>query len=109
MQIDKTKALQELEIPEAMFNELLHIFVEQTEMTLKVIGEAVNNKNYEEIRQNAHFIKGSAGNLRINGIQDIAKEIEFNARENRDIAVIKISIEKLKMAFEEVKKEVAGG
>jgi HPt (histidine-containing phosphotransfer) domain-containing protein len=96
MQIDRARAL-------------LNIFIEQTRSALKILEEAVDNNNYEEIRMNAHFIKGSAGNLRIDGIQGIAKEIELGAMEKQDIDVIKGNIEKLITVFEEVKKEVSSG
>jgi len=109
MQIDRARALRELGISEKMFNELLEIFIEQTRSALKILEEAVDNNDYEEIRKNAHFIKGSAGNLRIDGIQGIAKEIELGAIEQQDIIIIKDSIGKLRVFFEEVKKEVSDG
>jgi HPt (histidine-containing phosphotransfer) domain-containing protein len=109
MLIDREKAFRELDMPEELFNELLDMFVEQTEPALKTLEETANNKDYEEIRKSAHLINGSAGNLRIEGIQSIAKGIELAASEKQDIEVIKGNIEKLKIAFEEVKKEVANG
>ena len=51
-----------------MFNELLNVFVEQTETALKILKKTVTRKNYEEMRKQAHLISGSAGNLRISGI-----------------------------------------
>jgi HPt (histidine-containing phosphotransfer) domain-containing protein len=109
MLIDREKAFRELDMPEELFNELLDMFVEQTEPALKTLEETANNKDYEEIRKSAHLINGSAGNLRIEGIQSIAKGIELAASEKQDIEVIKGNIEKLKIDCEEVKKEVANG
>jgi HPt (histidine-containing phosphotransfer) domain-containing protein len=109
MLIDRAKAFRELDIPEDLFNELLDIFIEQTEPAMKTLEETADRKNYEEIRKSAHLINGSAGNLRISGIQLIAKEIELGPTEKQDIAVIKDNIGKLRIAFEEVKKEVSGG
>ena len=109
MLIDREKAFRELDMPEDLFNELLDMFIEQTEPALKILEETADNKDYEEIRKSAHLIQGSAGNLRIEGIQSIAKGIELAASEKQDIEVIKGNIEKLRVAFEEVKKEVANG
>jgi HPt (histidine-containing phosphotransfer) domain-containing protein len=109
MLIDREKAFRELDMPEDLFNELLEMFVEQTEPALKTLEAIVDNQNYGEIRKSAHLIHGSAANLRIVGIQSIAKEIEVGSTENQDIEVIKRNIEKLRSAFEEVKKEVSGG
>ncbi len=109
MLVDRAKAFRELDIPEELFNELLDMFVEQTEPVLKTLEETADNKNYEEIRKSAHLINGSAGNLRIEAIQSIAKAIELGASEKQDIAIIKNNLGKLRVTFEEVKKEVAGG
>jgi HPt (histidine-containing phosphotransfer) domain-containing protein len=109
MLIDREKAFRELDMPEELFNELLDMFVEQTEPALKFLEDTADNKNYEEIRKSAHLINGSAGNLRIEGIQIIAKEIELGATQKQDIEIIKDNIGKLRVAFEEVKKEVAHG
>jgi HPt (histidine-containing phosphotransfer) domain-containing protein len=109
MLIDREKAFRELDMPEDLFNELLDMFVEQTEPALKTLEEIVDDKNYQEIRKSAHLINGSAGNLRIEGIQTIAKAIEIGSTENQDIGIIKGNIAKLRIAFEELKKEVSGG
>jgi HPt (histidine-containing phosphotransfer) domain-containing protein len=109
MLIDREKAFRELDMPEELFNELLDMFVEQTEPALKILEETADKKDYEEIRKSAHLIQGSAGNLRIEGIQSIAKEIEIGATQKQDIEIIKDEIGKLRVAFEEVKKEIAHG
>ena len=73
MLIDREKAFRELDMPEDLFNELLDMFIEQTEPALKILEEITENTDYEEIRKTAHLIQGSAGNLRIEVIQSIAK------------------------------------
>ncbi|MFA5323086.1 MAG: Hpt domain-containing protein [Smithella sp.] len=109
MLIDREKAFRELDMPEELFNELLDMFVEQTEPALKTLEEITDGTDYEEIRKSAHLIQGSAGNLRIEGIQAMAKQIELGASQKQDIEVLKSNIGKLKVAFEEVKKEIAHG
>jgi len=109
MLIDRKRALQEINISEKMFNELLNVFIEQTEPALKILEEKAEKRKYEEIRKKAHFIGGSAGNLRIEGIRSLAKEIELEAMEKREISVIKSHIGKLRNDFEKVKEEVSGG
>jgi len=109
MLINREKAFRELDMPEDLFNELLDMFVEQTEPALKILEAVTENTDYEEIRKTAHLIQGSAGNLRIEVIQSIAKEIEIGATQKQDIKIIKDNIGKLKVTFEEVKKEVADG
>ena len=108
MLIDREKAFRELDMPEDLFNELLDMFIEQTEPVLKTLEETADNKNYGEIRKSAHLIHGSAANLRIVGIQSIAKAIEIGSTENQDIDIIKSNIAKLRIVFQELKKEVSG-
>ncbi|MDD2702547.1 MAG: Hpt domain-containing protein [Candidatus Omnitrophica bacterium] len=109
MQIDRERALRELEISGEMLDELLGIFIEQTGAALQEIVGAINVNNHQEIGESAHFIKGSAGNLRMEGIRALAQEIESGVEKNQDISIIKANVEKLKAAFEEVKKEVGCG
>jgi len=109
MLIDREKAFREMDMPEDLFNELLDMFIEQTEPALHALEEAARGMDYEGLRKSAHLINGSAGNLRIDPVQKIARQIETAAAEKQDIAVIKENIKKLNVVFEAVKKEVAGG
>ncbi len=109
MLIDREKAFRELDMPEELFNELLDMFIEQTEPALKSLENITGTTDYEEIRKAAHLIQGSAGNLRIEAVQSIAKAIEIGATQKLDIGVIKSNIGTLKSVFEQVKKEVADG
>ncbi len=106
IRIDKKKALSELGIPEEMYDELLGDFITQTEVSVKQLEELVPTDNFEEIRKAAHFIKGSAGNLRIEEIHILAKEIEFASKENRDKKAIEVDVARLRILFEELKKIV---
>lgn len=106
MLIDREKAFRELDMPEDLFNELLDMFVEQTEPAVKFLKEISADTDYETIRKSAHLINGSAGNLRIEAVQSIAKKIEMAASQKQDIEAIKSDIEKLSVIFEEVKKEI---
>lgn len=107
MLIDREKAFRELDMPEDLFDELLDMFVEQTEPAMKFLEEISASTDYEDIRKSAHLINGSAGNLRIEAVQAIAKQIELAASQKQDIDIIKGNIGKLKTVFEEVKKEIA--
>lgn len=103
MHLDKEKAVRELGIPEEMYSELLRVFIEQTEEPLNSLVEKIKSGNFEEIAKTAHFIKGSAGNLRIDEIYSIAKDIELGAKEQQDINTLGDNASKLRSAFEELK------
>jgi len=104
MLLDRKRALAELGIPEEMYNELLQDFVAETESALHNLFEAIQSGNRDDIASSAHFIKGSSGNLRIDDLYVLAKEIEFDARTNKDTAVMAQNASKLKASFEELKK-----
>ena len=66
---------------------LIESFLEESISILDALQESITAKNYEQIKSNAHAIKGSAGNLRFNEVYEMSKEIEFaatNAAENFD-------------------------
>ena len=106
MQLDKQKALRELGIPEEMYDELLRDFIQQSEEPLKQLEGLVLTGDFEEIRKAAHFIKGSAGNMRVEEMYSIAKEVEFAAKDAGDKSTIGENIAKLRSAFEELKKSI---
>lgn len=104
--MDKQKAMQELGIPEELLNELVQEFLKQAEVIIDELKEVLANKDFEEIRKKAHFIKGSAGNLRMDEIYRIAKDMEFNAAENKDIEKLQSDFENFRQAFVELKRNV---
>ena len=104
MNLDKKKIAEELGIPEDMYNELLQDFTNQAETVLPQLQAAVEAKDFQQIMERGHFIKGSAGNLRIGELYAIAKEIESGAKEGKDLETIKMHMESFKNGFEELKK-----
>ncbi len=109
MLIDRKKALLELDMQEEMFNDLLNMFIEQTEPAVRQLEVITSPFDYEAIRKTAHYINGSAASMRIEAVQSIAGRIEVEASDKQDIIMIKDSIMKLKDVFEALKKEIAEG
>ena len=103
MQFDKQAALKELGVSEDMYDELLQIFIKQTEITLKNLEAVIKLEDFGQIAKSAHFINGSAANLRLEEIRALAKDIDAQAKGNKDIKIIEENIRKLKKEFEEVK------
>jgi HPt (histidine-containing phosphotransfer) domain-containing protein len=58
---------------------LVGSFLEESVGIMEKLTEAINSKDYANIKTQAHAIKGSAGNLRFNEIYEMAKEMEFAA------------------------------
>jgi len=60
---------------------LVGSFLEESTAILTRLEDAIATKDYSAIYQNAHSIKGSAGNLRFNEIYEMAKSMEHAANE----------------------------
>jgi len=58
---------------------LIGSFLEESETIMGSLSDAIDAKNYADIKSHAHSIKGSAGNLKFNEIYEMAKEIELSA------------------------------
>ncbi|HIP46895.1 MAG TPA: Hpt domain-containing protein [Campylobacterales bacterium] len=64
---------------------LLELFVENAQVSLANIEDAIETNDIQAIQNEAHAIKGSASNLMLADIQDMARDMENAARENRKI------------------------
>ncbi|MCW8896039.1 MAG: Hpt domain-containing protein [Sulfurimonas sp.] len=62
---------------------LIGSFLQESVSMLDALKESINAKNYEQIKSNAHAIKGSAGNLRFDEIYEMAKDIEFAGNDSK--------------------------
>ena len=60
---------------------LIESFLEESGTILKTLESAIASKDYTSIALQAHSIKGSAGNLRLNEIYEMTKEMELSAKE----------------------------
>ena len=63
---------------------LIGSFLEETPAALNSLQSGVDNRDFSAIRSQAHFIKGSAGNLRFNEVYEMAKEMELAAGNSQE-------------------------
>ena len=80
-----TKKLQEeLELSKDELLMLLKLFLNKMNEVIPELKNAITCQNYTQIAHLAHTIKGSSGNFRIQELQELASQIEFQAKkENR--------------------------
>jgi len=60
---------------------LIGSFLEESIPALTELNSSIASNNLETVAQQAHAIKGSAGNLRFNEIYEMAKDMELSAKE----------------------------
>lgn len=58
---------------------LLSSYLEESKPIVVKLGLAIESNDYETIRSAAHSLKGSSGNLRLNELYDMTKEMELAA------------------------------
>ena len=64
---------------------LIDSFLQESPPILEALQEAINTEDFLSIKEQAHAIKGSAGNLRFNEVYEMSREMELSAAdENRD-------------------------
>ncbi len=64
---------------------LLEMFLETASLSMQSLEDAINAKDFESIKQEAHSLKGSAANLMLDDIFNISKELEDAAKDKLDI------------------------
>jgi HPt (histidine-containing phosphotransfer) domain-containing protein len=104
---EKQRILQELGgISEDLYDELIGNLISQVHEQIPKLKGCLNNDDYNGIAESAHFIKGSAGNLRIHTIHNIAKSIEEAAsQDKKDRNAIVNALRKLEESLAQLEKE----
>ena len=74
--IDKKELAKELRFDVEDVEILLSAFIESSQESLQNIKESIKSSDLKTVQVEAHAIKGSAGNLRLVGIQKMAYIIE---------------------------------
>jgi HPt (histidine-containing phosphotransfer) domain-containing protein len=103
---EKQSILQKLGgISEDFYDSLIHDFIAQVHEQIPKLKECLNNEHYDCVIESAHFVKGSAGNLRIHNIHIPAESIEQAARaEKKDRERMARDLEKLEEALAQLEK-----
>ena len=64
------------------FNELFDLYITTTSSDLEQLKAALNEENVELVHERAHSIKGSSGNLGLDELFELARDIDDKARAN---------------------------
>jgi len=97
--VDLQKIADELDFDLEDIEMLMEVFLESSKDSLDELKGAIDSNDLETLFRSAHSIKGSAANLTLMEISDLAKEIEHSAKEQKDIDY-QANYEKLKSLIE---------
>ena len=64
---------------------LIGVFLESAKESMQNLKNGIDSNNLEKVFHSAHAIKGSAANLTLHAISDLAKFIEHHARDGENI------------------------
>lgn len=81
---------------------ILASFISETTTLLNVLKEHVDTMDSDKIKSSAHAIKGSAGNLKLNEIYEMAKKIEVAGSEKDSDFKYEVYIEAIERAIKTI-------
>lgn len=92
---DRKRALEDLEIPEEIYDELIEDFIEMANEEMDKIRELLKtDDNLAPIKKVAHSIKGAAANLRLEPSRLISAAMELDSPSYDDIKNKMTALEK---------------
>ncbi len=77
---------------------IVESFLKETTSILQLLEKSIEAKDYDKIRSNAHAIKGSAGNIKLNEIYEMAKDMELEAAKQNSEFDYKLYFDAIKSA-----------
>jgi len=70
--------------------QMLDMFFQSSDERLSALGKEFDNRNYKELAEQAHKLKGLVSNLSINKALNILKDLQEAAGLKNDVLIIKL-------------------
>jgi HPt (histidine-containing phosphotransfer) domain-containing protein len=100
--IDMDSVLERVGGDESFLRELLDIYIDDFMEKYNQLEQAIEEADFNNIKEIGHSLKGSSGNLSLNRLHETAFGIEIAGKEN-DIAQARVLFIRLKEEFMELK------
>jgi len=104
--VDMEKIRENLPLPEDKIKKLLNKYSSTIDDSFLKLKEATLSHNFAAMTQEAHSIKGSAGNLRFEKLRELAEVMEKESRIEADIDYISI-LDEIRTVIDRLKHEIA--
>lgn len=95
--IDMDSVLERVGGDEAFLQELIDIYIDDFMEKYAQLEQAIAQGDFENIKEIGHSLKGSSGNLSLNGLHETAYGIELSGKE--------YNLEQAKLLFARLKEE----
>ncbi|MDD2886935.1 MAG: ATP-binding protein [Aliarcobacter sp.] len=99
---NKNDAINALSLDESIIDMLLDNFFLTLDSDLKKIQNAIDSKNSIELRESAHYLKGSCANLVMKEAVEILQDIETKSKEGET----NFDLRRLRLYFQRMKEEL---
>ncbi len=99
---NKNDAINALSLDESIIDMLLDNFFLTLDSDLKKIQNAIDSKNSIELKESAHYLKGSCANLVMKEAVEILQDIETKSKDGET----NFDLRRLKLYFERMKEEL---
>jgi len=100
--LDLEKIAKELDFDLEDVEMLLEVYLDTAQDSLAELKKAIEENNLESMFASSHAIKGSASNIKLDKVSELARYIENNARSNNNIDYIQ-EYKKLKELIEAIR------
>ena len=102
---DSKTALEQVGGDRDLLKELVDIYAEEYPSQLQKLGEAVENKEADTVRETAHTIKGAVGNFGAHSTVKAALNLE-NIGKSGDLSVAGDALAALRTELEQLEREL---
>lgn len=81
---------------------LVQSFQQESEGLIEQLESAITDKNFKEISNVAHSIKGSSGNLKFTEMYELSKDMELSAKSEKEDYPYAEACESIKIAISSI-------
>jgi HPt (histidine-containing phosphotransfer) domain-containing protein len=103
--IDKTRALNDFQITEKDFDEMLVEFVTQANDNIRNLKKELFEGNVEAAERFAHSLKGVAGNMRLDNCYRVASDVDAALKKGPPVSIDPL-LDDLEKAVDEVRSSI---
>lgn len=103
--LDLNEFLERVQDDKELLLELLDIFLEDYQLKRDLLQKAIDNKDFDEVRNLGHSLKGASGNISAKGLREVLMQIEEMGK-NGNIDGIDELVKAMDSNFSELEVEI---
>jgi CheY-like chemotaxis protein len=86
--------------------ELLQIFIQDSDRQFNLLQQAIEQQNFQQIEQIAHYLKGASANVGATTMQQLAEEVELRSRQHHGAGLSDLVV-RLEASLRQIEIELA--